>query len=100
MPDNQPADDVEKILTDEKAIEDRKQALIADLLKQREASNKALMKSLRSSDIRATAGAAATKPPQEIRSDRCRGGESEVLMDQLASPERYTARRPAKSLAL
>ena len=33
-----PADDVEKLLADEKAVGDRKQALIADLLKQKEAA--------------------------------------------------------------
>lgn len=39
--DNRVVDDVEKILAEAKAFEDRKQALIADLLKQREAANKA-----------------------------------------------------------
>jgi hypothetical protein len=38
MPDERRTDDVEKFLTEEKSLEDRKQALIADLLKQREAS--------------------------------------------------------------
>jgi hypothetical protein len=38
MADEKKADDVEKILHDEKSLEDRKQALIADLLKQREAA--------------------------------------------------------------
>ncbi|PYT12797.1 MAG: hypothetical protein DMG59_22405 [Acidobacteria bacterium] len=37
MPDNPRTDDVEKLLADEKAVEDRKQALIADILKQKEA---------------------------------------------------------------
>ncbi len=41
MPEDIKSADVEKILADEKAIEDRKQALIADLLKQREAAIKA-----------------------------------------------------------
>jgi hypothetical protein len=40
MPDDTRTGDVEKLLADEKAIEDRKQALIADLLKQREAAIK------------------------------------------------------------
>jgi hypothetical protein len=40
MADNSKTDDVEKLLSDEKAIEDRKQALIADLLKQKEAAMK------------------------------------------------------------
>jgi hypothetical protein len=40
MPDESRSGDVEKILAEEKAIEDRKQALIADLLKQREAAMK------------------------------------------------------------
>ena len=38
MPDNARTDDVEKILSDEQAIEGRKQALIAELLKQKEAA--------------------------------------------------------------
>jgi len=40
MPDETRSADVEKLLADEKAIEDRKQALIADLLKQKEAAIK------------------------------------------------------------
>jgi hypothetical protein len=40
MPEPGKADDVEKLLNDEKAIEGRKQALIADLLKQKEAAIK------------------------------------------------------------
>jgi hypothetical protein len=38
MPDEKKADDVEKLLSEEKLLEDRKQALIADLLKQKEAA--------------------------------------------------------------
>ena len=38
MPDESRSADVEKLLADEKAVEDRKQALIADLLKQKEAA--------------------------------------------------------------
>jgi hypothetical protein len=38
MPDEKKADDVEKLLSEEKLLEDRKQALIDDLLKQREAA--------------------------------------------------------------
>lgn len=39
MPDeSRKPDDVEKILHDEKSLEDRKQAVIAELLKQREAA--------------------------------------------------------------
>lgn len=40
MPEDIKSADVEKLLADEKAIEDRKQALIADLLKQKEAAIK------------------------------------------------------------
>ena len=40
MPDESRSADVEKLLAEEKAIEDRKQALIADLLKQKEAAMK------------------------------------------------------------
>lgn len=38
MPEDSKADAVEKLLSEEKAVEDRKQALIADLLKQKEAA--------------------------------------------------------------
>jgi hypothetical protein len=41
MAEERKADDVEKLLTDQRALEDRKQALIADLLKQKEAAIKA-----------------------------------------------------------
>lgn len=38
MPESNRGDDVEKILHEERSLEDRKQAVIADLLKQREAA--------------------------------------------------------------
>ena len=38
MPDESRKDDVEKFLNEQKTLEDRKQALIADLLKQKEAA--------------------------------------------------------------
>ena len=38
MPEEKKADDVEKLLSEEKSLEDRKQALIDELLKQREAA--------------------------------------------------------------
>ena len=41
MADANRTDDVEKILSDQKALEDRRQSLINDLLQQREASIKA-----------------------------------------------------------
>jgi hypothetical protein len=37
-PDDNRVDDVEKLLAEAKAFEDRKQALVADLLKQKEAA--------------------------------------------------------------
>jgi hypothetical protein len=40
MPEDSRATDVEKFLSEQKALEDRKQALIADLLKQKEATIK------------------------------------------------------------
>ncbi len=40
MPEESKADDVEKLLAEEKAVEERKKRLIADLLKQREAALK------------------------------------------------------------
>jgi hypothetical protein len=41
MPDEKPSDDVEKVLADLKGIEDRKQSLIADLLRQKAEAVKA-----------------------------------------------------------
>jgi hypothetical protein len=38
MPEEKRADDVEKLLSEEKLLEDRKQALIEDLLKQKDAA--------------------------------------------------------------
>jgi hypothetical protein len=40
MPDDARSDAVEKFLNEQKSMEDRKQALIADLLKQKEAASK------------------------------------------------------------
>jgi hypothetical protein len=40
MPDESRGGDVDKILADEKALQDRKQALVAELLKQKEAAIK------------------------------------------------------------
>lgn len=38
MPEEKQGNDVDKLLADEKSLEDRKQALIADILKQKEAA--------------------------------------------------------------
>lgn len=38
MPDEKKSDDVERLLSEEKSLEDRKRALIEDLLKQRDAA--------------------------------------------------------------
>lgn len=41
MPEEKPGDDVEKFLLEQKAVEDRKQALIDNLLRQRDEAIKA-----------------------------------------------------------
>jgi hypothetical protein len=78
MPDeSRKPDDVEKILHEEKSLEDRKQAVIADLLKQREAAIAAFDEKLaklgyhansgktkRSHHKRGAAGAAPAAPPK------------------------------------
>ena len=46
MQEDNRAEDIEKVLAEEKAIEDRKKSLIADLLKQREAAIKAFDENL------------------------------------------------------
>jgi hypothetical protein len=73
--ENRKVDDVEKILHEEKSLEDRKQAVIADLLKQREAAIEAFDEKLaklgyhgnsgktkRSHHKRGAAGAAPAAP--------------------------------------
>lgn len=57
MPDeSRKTDDIEKILHDEKTLEDRKQALIADLLKQREAAIAAFDEKLEKLGYRVNSG--------------------------------------------
>ncbi len=46
MPDDSKTDAVERFLSEQKSLEDRKQALIADLLKQKEAAMAAFDKKL------------------------------------------------------
>jgi hypothetical protein len=41
MPENSRTDDVEKFLSEQKSMEDRKQALIGDLLRQKDVAIKA-----------------------------------------------------------
>jgi len=56
MPDHRPPDDIEKLLAEQKAFEDRKQALIDDLLKQREAAIAAFDEKLEKLGYHANAG--------------------------------------------
>lgn len=75
MPEDKKGDDVEKLLSEEKALDDRKQALIEDLLRQREAAMAAFDEKLaklgyhansgkgrRSHHKKAAASAETTKP--------------------------------------
>jgi hypothetical protein len=78
MPDEKKTDDVERLLSDEKALGDRKQALIDDLLKQREAAIAAFDakleklgyrgnsgKTKRSHHRKSTASGGTATPPKE-----------------------------------
>lgn len=56
MPEETRSDAVEKFLTEQKSMEDRKQALIDDLLKQREAAVKAFDEELEKLGYRANSG--------------------------------------------
>jgi hypothetical protein len=56
MPEESRTDAVEKFLTEQKSMEDRKQALIDDLLKQREAAIKAFDEKLDKLGYRANSG--------------------------------------------
>jgi hypothetical protein len=56
MPEEKKGDDVEKLLSEEKALDDRKQALIQDLLKQREAAMAAFDEKLAKLDYHANSG--------------------------------------------
>jgi len=86
MPEEKRTDDVDKLLTEEKSLEERKKALIEDLLRQREAALKSFdeklaqlgyhsnsTKSKRSHHKRAAKPASQpekTAPPAETRSQR------------------------------
>jgi hypothetical protein len=56
MPEEKQSDDVEKVLADLKTVEDRKQAVIADLLRQREAAIKAFDEKLAKLGYQANSG--------------------------------------------
>lgn len=56
MPEEKPSDPIEKFLLEEKAVEDRKQALIDDLLRQRADAIKAFDEKLAKLGYRAPAG--------------------------------------------
>lgn len=75
MADDKRTDDVEKLLSDQKAIEDRKQALIADLLKQREAANKAFDEKL------AKLGYQANSSGKQRRSHHRKGAGAPAAVD-------------------
>ena len=56
MPEEKPSDPIEKFLLEEKAVEDRKQALIEDLLRQRAEALKAFDEKLAKLGYRAPTG--------------------------------------------
>lgn len=56
MPEEKPSDQIEKFLQEEKAVEDRKQALIEDLLRQRADAIKAFDEKLAKLGHRVPAG--------------------------------------------
>ena len=61
MPEEKQNDDVEKVLAELKAVEDRKQAVIDDLLKQRDAAMKAFDEKLAKLGYQAKDGAGRPK---------------------------------------
>jgi hypothetical protein len=82
MPDEKKADDVEKLLSEQKLLEDRKRGLIEDLLKQRDAAMAAFDEKLAKLGYHANSGkgrrshhrksaapteAAAAKPPAKAK---------------------------------
>jgi len=82
MPEEKRTDDVDKLLTEQKSLEERKKALIEDLLRQREAALKSIdeklaqlgydansPKSKRSHHSKKAAKPAAP-PPAETKSER------------------------------
>lgn len=56
MPDEKKGDDVEKLLSEERSLEDRKKALIDDLLKQRDAAMAAFDEKLEKLGFRGNSG--------------------------------------------
>ena len=68
MPEEKPADAVEKFLQEQKAVEDRKQALIDDLLRQRAEALKAFDEKLAKLGYKSRDG----KPKEATTSSRRR----------------------------
>ena len=77
MPEESRTDAVEKFLTEQKSMEDRKQALIDDLLHQRDVAIKAFDEKLVEAGLSREFRQGSTKPPQEARRTRC-GGRDEA----------------------
>ena len=74
MPDEKPSDNVEKVLADLKGIEDRKQSLIADLLRQKADAVKAFDDKLAKLGYQAKDGAGKPKKKSPQKSS----GETEA----------------------
>ena len=84
MPEEKRTDDVDKLLTEQKSLEERKKALIEDLLQQREAALKSFDEKLAQLGYDANANSAKSKrshhskksakpaapPPAETKSQR------------------------------
>ncbi len=64
MPEEKPADAIEKFLLEQKAVEDRKQALIEDLLRQRAEAIKAFDEKLAKLGHKSPAGKHEQEPSQ------------------------------------
>jgi hypothetical protein len=77
MPDEKKAADVERLLSEEEALGDRKQALLDDLLKQREAAMAAFDDKLAKLGYHANSGRSKRKLPQKGRAAFC-GGRGKI----------------------
>ena len=93
MPEERPADDIEKFLLEEKAVEDRKQALIDDLLRQRAEAIKAFDEKLAKLGHKSSAGkqeeattSSLPRTPRRPRRANRRPNDPNLLKNHLRDP--------------
>jgi hypothetical protein len=91
MAEEKPTDDVEKVLSDLKTIEDRKQALIADLLRQKAAAVKAFDDRLAKLGYSAKDGAGKPKKSHHKAAATAAGKQAKTKVPATDGPGKLNA---------